>query len=66
MNNAIKAVEHQTFSGSVLTSIVTAIVALSNTPAFTYAEKVVSVFILAMVAEGGRRAVAKLLDGKKK
>ncbi len=53
-----------TFAASVVTSVVTATVALIHSPAVTYIEKVVSVFVLAMAAEGGRRFFAKLVDRK--
>jgi hypothetical protein len=54
---------HDDIKGSVLTSLVTAFVATLPT-VVNYAEKVVSVLVLAMVAEIGRRFIASL--GKKK
>lgn len=53
-------------SASIATSVITAFVALVNSPAVSYAEKLVSVFVLAMAAEGGRRLFAKLVDKKVK
>lgn len=50
---------------SILTGVVTAFVVSIPSPVITYAEKLVSALVLAMVAEGGRRLVAFLWKGKK-
>lgn len=48
------------FSGSLITTFVTASVALLPDYVLTYAGKVLSVFILAVVAELGRRLVGSI------
>ncbi len=57
--------QHHDFGGSLLTSMITAGVALLPDYAVNYAEKVLSVLVLAMVAEAGRRLVGSLWGQKK-
>ncbi len=53
-----------TVAASVTTSVVTAFVALIPGEAFSYAAKLISVLVLAMVAEAGRRLVSTWWDKK--
>lgn len=53
-------------SGTIANAVVTAFVAVLPEAAFGYATKLLSVFVLAAVAEGGRRLVAWLLERRKK
>jgi hypothetical protein len=55
-----------TLGSSILTTVVTGLVALIPDGAVNYAEKIVSVFVLAVVAELGRRFVTALLERRKK
>ncbi len=52
--------DHHSLSGSVLTSVVTAFVVSLPEPVVNYAGKLVSVVVLAMAAEVGRRFVSWL------
>jgi len=56
---------HSGFAASLSTSVVTAFVALWPSEVAGYGVKLLSVFILAMVAEGGRRLVSHLFPKKK-
>lgn len=49
---------HNNTSASILTSVVTGSIAIIPPGALGYAEKLVSVLVLAMVAEVGRRVIA--------
>lgn len=55
-----------TLGSSILTTVVTGLVALIPDGAVNYGEKILSVFVLAVVAELGRRFVTSLLDRRKK
>jgi hypothetical protein len=52
--------------GSFMTSVITAVFALIPPEAFTYAEKLISVLVLAMAAEAGRRLVGAVWKNKDK
>lgn len=51
-------------SGSLLTTMSTALVALLPDETVSYAGKVISVFLLAVIAELGRRFVGKIWKAK--
>ena len=51
---------HNTFGAAVMTSVITGVIRRRPSGALGYAEKLVSVLILAMVAEVGRRVIALL------
>ena len=57
--------ENHAVTASVLTSVVTGLVSLVPDGVFGVAEKLISVLVLAMVAETGRRLVSKLWSEKK-
>ena len=52
-------------SNSILSAVITGFVALIPLEVFNYAEKLLSVFCLAVVAELGRRLVVKFLGREK-
>lgn len=54
--------ENHGVAASLLTSMVTAVVVSIPEPVVSYAGKLASVFVLAMVAEGGRRLVSWLVS----
>jgi hypothetical protein len=56
--------EH-TLGSSILTTVVTGLVAIVPDGVINYIAKIVSVFVLAVVAELGRRAVTSLLEKRK-
>lgn len=58
--------KHVDYVGSGITSAITAGVALLPAEVLSYAEKLLSVFVLAVAAELGRRLVALLWKEKKK
>lgn len=53
-------------SASISTSVITAFVALIPGAALTYAEKLLSVLVLAMAAEAGRRIIGLIWKTKGK
>jgi hypothetical protein len=57
---------HHDVSSSFLTSAITAMVALLPEGALTYGGKVLSVFLLAAIAEVGRRLVAHIWERMKR
>jgi hypothetical protein len=56
--------DHSSEGASILTSIVTGFVALVPGDTFNYLEKLASVFLLAVVAELGRRLVTMFFTRK--
>lgn len=56
---------HHSYGTAFMTSVITATVALIPSGMLGYAEKLLSVFILAAVAEVGRRLIALVWKGSK-
>lgn len=58
--------QHEHTGSSLISSFVTGFIVAIPEAALTYAGKVVSVFLLAIVAEAGRRLVNRFWKGEKK
>lgn len=56
---------HHSFGAAVMTSAITGVVAVIPPNVLNYAEKLLSVLVLAMVAEAGRRLISVFWKEKK-